>query len=333
MTKPEQLRLSAAAAQVDDEAAALEAGVRRLAEVRAMLGVRPEATPAPVPPPRREVAPERPTAPVADDEGLFAALVSGMSFESFVRENPCPRCKRPKPVAAKACGACESRDRREHVLAAARASIPERLRSATVDEAGVVLGPRRVMPRAVLARVRPMLAGSGLIRGAASMAMTALAALLGELLDEAAWVEAKSDADWRVDPLVVRASRVRWMPALVFDEPQGRGDAPLGESAARASILVIADLVPETMTFDGATIVSGVVRRRRDAGKPTIVTTGATREELSRRFGASFEEALTTDVPLLDLNPRAVGTGTPNGNTPILGTPRALPGGDRPRNG
>jgi hypothetical protein len=226
-----------------------------------------------------------------------------MNFNASVAEDDCPGClERKKPVAALLCGACESLAVRNGFLAAARKSIPVRFRGARIEANGAVVDAgRTVATRTVVDRMRAMLTGSGLVRGEWLRSAATLAALFAELIDEARRLDVSSDSEWRMRALVRHAARLRWIHACEFDEVRGRGEETLAEAASRASVLVVEDLEPAVATPAGVSALSQAIRRRLSAGKPTIVTTSATPEDLARRFGRSVEEALAGTNPVLDL--------------------------------
>lgn len=70
----------------------------------------------------------------------------------------------------------------------------------------------------------------------------------------------------------------------------GAGEAPLIDSALRASLLVLDDLGAERDTANNA--VPDVVFERHAENRPIWVTTGLTREQISARYGAGIARRL-----------------------------------------
>ena len=264
----------------------------------------------------------RGSGPSAAAPGPMAAEVESLlkaigGSASFVAENACPCGKAKKPVKATVCRRCERAALRAAYLLVGETSVPERFRGAAVNAQGVCLDGqgKPVAAASVVGHVRAMCTASGLIRGQSTRAAMVIAALFAEVVAAAKAVEVEGDTAWKGHALVRRAARLRWLPAFAFEAEKGKGEESIVDAACRGSVLVIEDLVPETLPHGAATALGHTVRRRLHEGKATIVTTGATPGELARRLGASFEEALSAVTPVMDLAAVVVGQNTLNGHS------------------
>jgi len=86
--------------------------------------------------------------------------------------------------------------------------------------------------------------------------------------------------------------------AAAAAHPLGQGDAPLVRAALRASLLVLDELGSD---LAGRKAARDVLFARYDEGKPTVITTGQTREDVEKFWGGGAGRRIWTQSYVVDL--------------------------------
>jgi DNA replication protein DnaC len=217
--------------------------------------------------------------PIAD---VLAMLARGESPRD-VGPARCARCDRDVARVGLLCAECQALDRRqlrEAALRAARESIPpafraidaQQVRQRTKVDAGTL-----ERARAATTRLRVVLVGASGF-GKTTLASWMLRQILDPGVDGAPEVFGRARRALFVDaPALCRAVR---------DHPLGAGDAPLLESALRASVLVLDDVGQELELRMPCNPVVEVIRERHAANRATWVTTFLSPAGLEKGYGS-----------------------------------------------
>jgi hypothetical protein len=182
--------------------------------------------------------------------------------------------RRPEPPAE-----FVKRTQREDSRFATLAAIPEEFRGARLasDELAKLCFDRTAIER--VRKAAPTLLA--FFAGASRAGKTTLAtALYVHRVTASSW----PSGQWvRAQRLMIEATR---------EVP--RGSVPRGlEMARNTGVLLLDDLGKEAATDEARALIEDLVMERHDAHRPTIVTTGLTKDELQRRYGAGMVERLT----------------------------------------
>jgi DNA replication protein DnaC len=231
-----------------------------------------------------------------------AAEISGLRIDEEAplrRVFRCERCGREIDRAGWACDDClhaHVATLRAQKLAAARASVPEKHRSArfgTPELARYVNAPQAVLERARALLDRPVI----LIHGAAGTGKTTLAcALLQHVIEAGADTRCSGDVfDRARDARFVEAYELSMARAA---HRLGQDDPPAVAAAMRASVLVLDELGREdTRNRD----VESVIHRRHRENRTTIITTWLSIDDIRTRYDEGIYRRLCEGSVVIEL--------------------------------